>query len=61
MRNEEMFFLGMQKRPKTAAEQRSDPIKIMERQRFERKSIQMGNWKAYLTDKEKLKEEIDET
>jgi hypothetical protein len=33
----------------------------MERQRFERKSIQMGNWKAYLTDKEKLKEEIDET
>lgn len=60
LRSEEMYFLGMQRRPKTAAEQRNDPIKRMERIRLERKSVQIGNWKLYQTEKERLKDEIDE-
>lgn len=49
----------MQKRKKTAEEERNDPIKIMERQRLERKSVQEGNWKNYLNAKNNLKDEIE--
>lgn len=60
LRTEEMQFLGMQKKKKTAEEERNDPIKILERNRMERKSVQEGNWKNYLNAKAVLKDEIEE-
>lgn len=60
LRSEEMEFLGMTTRKKTAEEERNDPIKKMQQQMNERKNIQEGNWRTYLTQKDQLKEEIDE-
>jgi len=54
-----MQFLGMQKKKKTAEEERNDPIKLMDRQRAERKSVQEGNWKSYLNAKANIKDEIE--
>lgn len=54
-----MQFLGMQKRKKTAEEERNDPIKLMDRQRAERKSVQEGNWKSYQNAKSNIKDEIE--
>ena len=59
LRIDEMQFLGMQKKKKTAEEERNDPIKLMERQRDERKSVQEGNWKSYLNAKANIKDEIE--
>lgn len=56
---DEMQFLGMQKKKKTAEEERNDPVKLMERQRMERKSVQEGNWKNYLNAKTLIKDEIE--
>lgn len=50
----------MTTRKKTAEEERNDPIKKMQRQMKERKDIQEGNWRTYTTQKELLKEEIEE-
>lgn len=47
LRSEEMEFLGMTTRKKTAEEERNDPIKKMEQQMKERKNIQEGNWRTY--------------
>jgi predicted phosphohydrolase len=48
IRQEEMEFLGMVKRPKTAQERQNDPVKKMEETRRNRKIVQSGNWKQYL-------------
>ena len=50
----------MTTRKKTAEEERNDPIKKMQQQMNERKNSQEGNWRTYLTQKDQLKEEIDE-
>lgn len=60
MRQEEMEFLGMCRRKKTAEEERNDPIKRMEEIRAQRKMTQEAHWKNYLAAKEQLKAEIDE-
>lgn len=49
----------MQKKKKTAEEERNDPVKLMDRQRIERKSVQEGNWKSYLNAKSTIKDEIE--
>lgn len=44
MRQEEMYFLGMQRRPKTAKElERDNPIAEMMKEREHRKHIQENN------------------
>ena len=60
LRQEEMEFLGMSRKKKTAEEERNDPIKKMEETRKERKLVQANNMKRYLDAKDMLKEEIDE-
>lgn len=59
MRQNEMEFLGMMRKVKTAEEEKNDPIKKMERIRSERKLVQVNNWTKYNDAKEALKEEID--
>lgn len=56
---EEMDFLGMRKRTLTEEEAKLDPVKIAEQKRLERKNVQEGNWKSYLSVKKNVKEEID--
>ena len=48
----------MTTRKKTAEEERNDPIKKMQQQMDERKNIQEGNWRTYLTQKDQLKEDF---
>lgn len=43
MREEEMIFLGMKPRPKTAAEQAADPIKLREATKEKSKMVQRQN------------------
>jgi len=47
LRNDEMEFLGMSRKKKTAEEERADPVKKMEETRRERKLVQENNWKRY--------------
>ena len=60
LRQEEMEFLGMQRKKKTPEEMRNDPIKKMDKTRRERKLVQENNMKRYQDAKAILKEEIDE-
>ena len=60
MRQKEMEFLGMCRRPKTAQERVNDPIERMKKIRQERKLIQVNNWTKYNDAKEEIKNEIDE-
>ena len=59
LRNEEMEFLGMSRKKKTAEEERADPVKKMEETRRERKLVQENNWKRYQDAKVEMKEEIE--
>ena len=60
VRLEEMEFLGMQRKTKTAEELLNDPIKKMDQMKLERKKIQDGNQKAYNHAKNLIKDEIDD-
>lgn len=60
MRQEEMVFLGMARKPKTKEEMENDPIQKMLKTETERKLVQKHFMDQFETDKEKLKEEIHE-
>ena len=60
MRQEEMIFLGMVRRPKTAAEVMRDPIKIATETRIRRKQVQEDHMNYFEKAKGELKEEIKE-
>ena len=60
VRLEEMEFLGMQRKTKTAEELLNDPIKKMDQMKLERKKIQDCNQKAYNYAKNLIKDEIDD-
>merc|ERR1719362_716605 len=55
-----MIFLGMVRRPKTAAEVMRDPIKIATETRTRRKEIQEDHMNYFEKAKGELKEEIKE-
>ena len=58
MRQEEMIFLGMVRRPKTAQERLEDPILKAEETRKIRKEIQEDHMNYFEKAKVELKEEI---
>jgi len=60
LRQEEMVFLGMAKKPKTKEELKNDPIERMKRTEDERKLVQRNFMDEFETAKEDLKQEIDE-
>mmetsp|Transcript_7758 Transcript_7758/g.9342 ORF Transcript_7758/g.9342 Transcript_7758/m.9342 type:complete len:148 (-) Transcript_7758:1892-2335(-) len=47
MRQEEMIFLGMQRKPKTEEEKKNDPIKAAEETQDYRKKIQSDHWETF--------------
>lgn len=47
MRQEEMIFLGMQRKPKTEEEKKNDPIKGSSETQAFRKDIQMDHWDTF--------------
>lgn len=47
MRQEEMIFLGMQRKPKTEEEKKNDPIKGSQETQAFRKDIQMDHWDTF--------------
>lgn len=61
MRQEEMIFLGMQRKPKTEEEKEKDPIKAAERTEIVRKGEQQNNWVEFIEKKKDLKQEISAT
>jgi hypothetical protein len=61
MRQEEMIFLGMQRKPKTAAELAlDDPIAEMEKTKQIRKQMQEDNMIVFDAAKQDLADAIDE-
>ena len=60
MRQEEMIFLGMQRKPKTEEEKKNDPIKASEETQDTRKKIQSDHWETFLEKKKDLEKEIVE-
>lgn len=60
LRQEEMVFLGMAKKPRTKEELKNDPIERMKRTEDERKLVQRNFMDEFETAKEDLKQEIDE-
>lgn len=60
MRQEEMIFLGMTRKPKTEQELAVAPEKIAEKERKTRKIVQEDYWATYQKDKEDLIENIKE-
>ncbi len=59
MRQEEMVFLGMSRKPKTKEEMKNDPIERMNRNKDERKLVQKAFMDQFETEKEELKDEIE--
>ena len=59
MREEEMIFLGMKRKPKSDEEIKNDPIKDAEVTRANRKAIQEAHWEEFVAQKKELKEEIE--
>ena len=47
MREQEMIFLGMKRKPKTQDEINNDPIKKAEKTRDARKNIQESHWEEF--------------
>lgn len=60
MREDEMIFLGMKRKPKTAEEIKNDPVKKAEAIRIERKAIQESHWETFVKEKEEMQENIQE-
>lgn len=60
MRQEEMIFLGMVRKPKTEEEIKEDPLKKAEETRRQRKEIQEDHMNYFDKAKQELKEEIKE-
>ena len=60
MRQEEMIFLGMQRKPKTEEEKSKDPIKQEEKTRSDRQKYRDQNWELFDAKKKELQEEIKE-
>jgi hypothetical protein len=60
MRQEEMIFLGMQRRPKTAVELANCPIKRMNEERDHRKQLQENNMMEFDTAKQELMDNIEQ-
>ena len=58
MRQEEMIFLGMQRKPKTDEEKKADPIMASEVTQKYRKDIQSDHWQTFQEKKKDLKTEI---
>ena len=58
MRNEEMIFLGMTRRPKTAVTRDKDPLQIMADTREHRKKLQENNWVEFQTAKNDIQNEM---
>ena len=58
MRQEEMIFLGMQRKPKTEEEKKNDPIKAADETQDYRKKIQSDHWETFQEKKKDLKSEI---
>ncbi len=58
MRQEEMIFLGMQRKPKTEEEKKNDPIKAAAETQALRKDIQQDHWVTFQEKKKDLIEEI---
>ena len=54
MRQEEMIFLGMQRKPKTEEEKKHDPIKEAAETQDNRKKIQMDHWEIFQEKKKDL-------
>jgi len=60
MRQEEMIFLGMQRKPKTEEEKKNDPIKEAEKTQNTRKMIQTDHWNLFQEKKKELITEIQD-
>ena len=58
MRQEEMIFLGMKRKPKTVEEQENDPIQKMIETELFRKDVQADHWETFISKKLELVEEI---
>lgn len=58
MRQDEMIFLGMQRKPKTEEEKKKDPIKLAEKTRSDRQKYRDQNWELFDAKKKELQEEI---
>ena len=59
VRQDEMVFLGMARKPKTIEEMKNHPIDKMDKTKDERKMKQKNFMEEFHTAKEELKEEID--
>lgn len=59
MRDEEMIFLGMKRKPKTEEEIKNDPLKKAEETRALRKGIQESHWETFVKEKDNLIEQIN--
>ena len=60
MRQEEMIFLGMARKPKTEEEIKNDPLKVMEKTRQERIIVRKNFEQQFKMEKENLKDEIEQ-
>jgi hypothetical protein len=58
MRQEEMFFLGMSRRPKTAMEKTKDPLQKMRTIQDERRQTRMKYMDDFKSAREVKKDEI---
>ena len=58
MRQDEMIFLGMQRKPKTEDEKKADPVDAATETRGFRKDIQSDHWDTFVEKKKELTEEI---
>jgi hypothetical protein len=60
LRQEEMVFLGMARKPKTKDDLRNDPVERMKKTMDDRKMKQGQFWNSFEDAKKDLKNEIDE-
>ena len=58
MRQDEMIFLGMQRKPKTEEEKKADPVDAAKDTQAFRKDIQSDHWDTFVEKKKELTEEI---
>jgi hypothetical protein len=58
MREEEMIFLGMKPRPKTALERKNDPLVLRQQTRDRYKMVQQQNWMEYEQERKEMTTEI---
>ena len=60
MREEEMIFLGMKRKPKTDDEKKNNPLLTAEETRKDRKAIQEAHWETFVKEKKELINTITE-